>query len=119
MDRLNDEFVHTNEPYYTRHKNAEGLPGGDIFLRLEFFDETEDVKSHALAFLHLTLLIADALDQMLAVTLPATGAHKPLILDLERTLGERVAQCRAVGHSHEKTLDELGLWPASEQPNTR
>lgn len=112
MDRLNDEFVHANEPYFTRHTNAEGLLGGDIFLRLEFFDESDDVEPHALAFLHLTLLMADALDQMLAVTLPTTGAHRPLIVDLESTLGEGAARSRALGSSHAKTLDELGLWLA-------
>lgn len=110
LERLNDEFVHANEPYYSRHTSAEPLPGGDIFLRLEFFDESQDIEPHALAFLHLMLIVADALDAMLATTLPATGPHKPAIGVLERELDERASRARAADPAHETTLDRLGLW---------
>lgn len=110
LDRLNDEFVHANEPYYSRHTTAEPLPDGNIFLRLEFFDDDDDREAHSLAFLHLMALIADSLDAMLANKLPETGAHKPSLDRVKEALREHASRIRDVDPAHDTTLSQLGLW---------
>lgn len=116
LGRLNDEFVHTNVAYYSRHTNAVPLPGGDIFLRLEFFDEGEDTDAHACAFLHLLAVLTDSLDQLFAVTLPSTGAARPVLPALENEIGKRAAALRGSNTVHVATLVELGLWREDHVP---
>lgn len=111
MDSLNDEFVHANEPYYSRHISAAGLPNRDVFLRLEYFDDDADIEAHCVAFLHLLASVVDALDSMLATTLTNTGSHKAILNALEVELDARAARVRDSNAAHDKTLAELGLWP--------
>lgn len=110
LGRLNDEFVHTNVAYYSRHTNAQPAADGDIFLRLEFFDDGEDTETHACAFLHLLAVLADSLDNLFASVLPTTGASRPITSALEQEIGERALKLRTAGKQHAVTLAELGLW---------
>lgn len=112
LDRLNDEFVHANEPYYSRHTNAQAVSGDNILLRLEFFDDDGDLACHTLAFLHLCAVIADSLDEMLATILPSTGEPAPIGHALEVELQARAESVRGDA-VHDRTLLELGLWPAA------
>jgi hypothetical protein len=84
--------MHTNEPYYERHIGANPLPGGEIFLHLEFFDASEDIEPHTLAFLHFVVVLVDSLDAMLSGVLPETGMHTPLTPKLEAELAGRAAR---------------------------
>jgi hypothetical protein len=113
MDKINDEYVHANEPYYAKHLNATALADERILVRLEFFDERLDAEPNALAFLHLVAVVADSLDEMLAMTLPTTGPHRPGLPKLRSALSPHVASCRAQGRSTH-ILSEYGLWPDVE-----
>lgn len=109
LTRLNDEFVHANEPYYDRHTSLTNLADGDLYLRVDFFDDGEDVEAHATALLHLLATILDAVDSMLARTLPATGEHAAVAPRLSEELKARAGRL-ARSDRHRAALTDLGLW---------
>ena len=110
LARLNDEFIHANEPYYSRHTIAQRITDKELFLGLDFFDIEEDMEAHALAFLHLVAVLIDSVDAMLASVLTNTGAHVALAPRLGRELADRTSRVRAENERHERILRELGLW---------
>jgi hypothetical protein len=110
LTRLNDEFMHANEPYYTRHITAERLSEDEIFLGVEYFDTEEDVEPHALAFLHLLAVLRDSVESMLATLLTGTGPYTAQAPKLATELASRASQLRIRDAKSEKTLRELGLW---------
>lgn len=110
LDRLNDEFVHANEPYYDRHVSAEPLKKENVFLRVDYFDTDEEVQTHTLAFLHLVAVLVDSVDSMLAKILPTTGEHRPNAPRLAVELASRASRLRSSGAVPERVLRELGLW---------
>ena len=66
LDRLNDEFVHANEPYYHRHTRVEEAGPDQVSLRVDYFDNDSDAESHTVGFLHLIAVLIDSVDAMLA-----------------------------------------------------
>ncbi len=110
LARLNDEFIHMNEPYYTRHITAKPLPDAAIFLGLDYFDADDDIEPHTLAFLHLVAVLIDSVDSMLATLLTNTGPHIPQAPSVGRDLADRTSRLRSLDARHERTLRELGLW---------
>ncbi len=110
LARLNDEFIHMNEPYYTRHMTAKPLPDAEIFLGLDYFDADDDIEPHTLAFLHLVAVLIDSVDSMLATLLTNTGPHIPQAPSVGRDLADRTSRLRSLDARHERTLRELGLW---------
>jgi hypothetical protein len=111
LDRLNDEFVHSNEPYYSRHTTARPVDPENIYLALQFFDDSSDVEPHGLAFLHLLIVLVDSWDQMMAAILPSTGSHHPQTPRFEAQLKAKASPYLIEAGPHNLVMRELGLWP--------
>jgi hypothetical protein len=111
LDRLNDEFVHANEPYYHRHTTIQEAGPGHVYLGVDFFDGTEDAEVHTVAFLHLVAAMVDSMDEMLARVLPATGPHVACAPRLRTMLAERALRLWREAPQAPTVLAQLGLWP--------
>jgi hypothetical protein len=111
LDRLNDEFVHANEPYYHRHTSVQDAGPGHVNVRVEFFDSKDDGEVHVVAFLHFVAIIADAIDEMLATALPSTGPHIAAAPQLRSELRDRVDRLRSSSPEAGAVLDRLSMWP--------
>ena len=113
LDRLNDEFVHSNEPYYSRHTTARPVDADNIYLALQFFDDWSDVEPHGLAFLHLLFLLVDSWDEMIAEVLPATGSPRAQLPTLEKELKAKAGRYLIETGPNNLVMRELGLWPTT------
>ena len=111
LDRLNDEFVHANEPYYHRHTTLQNAGPDHVYLGVDFFDGTEDAEIHTVAFLHLVAAMVDSMDEMLARVLPTTGPHVACAPRLRATLAERALRLLRDVPQAPAVLAQLGLWP--------
>jgi hypothetical protein len=112
LKRINDEFLHPNPSYYRRHFETKPLDDRHLAFIINYFDSPEQTEGHALAILHLLVLIQDSLIDMLKGLYPTLdAAQSPGSKQLQKELGPR-AKAFCLEHSElHSILLELGLWP--------
>jgi len=112
LSRVNDEFMHPNPSYYRRHTRFEGMGEQDLFLKVEFFDDNDDSEAHSLAFLHVLVVIVDAVDELFAKLFVGQAGPAPQVTTVERELRSRADSIAAKHELYRRVLTELGLWDA-------
>ncbi|MGH7381075.1 MAG: hypothetical protein ACREKR_02460 [Candidatus Methylomirabilales bacterium] len=111
---INDDFMHTNTRYYSRH--VEAAPGGPdhINLLLHYFDRDErEHRAHVLAFLHLSVVMQDSLCAMFASVFPPGATINAGLSAFEELFKPKTTDLLNRAPAVLPVLDELGLWGLS------
>jgi hypothetical protein len=57
LNRINDQFVHTNYKYFEKHTRLQEVDAEHLVLQFTFNDDAVEHRAHVYAFLHLTRLL--------------------------------------------------------------
>ncbi len=110
LSRINDRFVHANIDYYHRHLDVGPGTPGHVSVLLNYFEDDPLQLANVLAFLHLLLVVQDALLGLFN-KLFATQASLPSPLKLfEDTFGERLGELTREKSEYSTVLTELGAY---------
>ena len=111
LSRINDDFMHLNPAYFSRHSELHPAGEHDYHLILQYFDDTVDHAAHTFAFLHLLGVVAASASGLLDRLFG--GAPD----DLDCRIGELGEALRgdvmAFAREHpdrKPILTDLGLW---------
>ena len=91
----------------------EDRPGGEVEMRLEFFDDSSDVALGVLGVLHLVVTIQDSLARMFATLFVDTTVLDVGLDSLRRSAGEWARQTMRISPFYRDGLQKMGLWPSS------
>ncbi len=58
LSRINDDFMHLNPSYFSRHRELRPAGESDYHLILQYFDNSVDHQAHTYALLHLLGVVA-------------------------------------------------------------
>jgi hypothetical protein len=110
LSRLNDRFAHPNPDYCYRHVNVQPEEEQQLSLRIEYFDEEEDVKVAWLAMSHLMVIVQDRLWMAIASTLANADGHSNQVTDFETVFRKEAEAVATKSEVSRKMLEEIGLW---------
>ncbi len=113
LKMINDHYLHPNPDYVFRHLQMEGKPGGDVEMRLEFFDDSNDVALGVLGVTHLVVTIQDSLARMFTSLFVDTIVLHVGLDSLRRSAGEWARQTMRICPFYRDGLQKMGLWPSS------
>jgi hypothetical protein len=109
LSKVNDSFVHANPDYYDRHlKDRAGDPGYVNFV-LDYFEDDSLLEANVLAFLHLLLVMQDALLDLLKHLFLTPTKLRTSLASFDQNFGARIAQLVSASKEAATTLDQLGL----------
>jgi hypothetical protein len=107
---INDRFVHANLDYYHRHLNVGPGDPGHVSVLLRYFEDDPLQVANTFAFLHLLLIVQEAL---LALFNGLFGAAEslpsPLVL-FRDTFGKRIDNLARSSDEYRSVLSDLGDW---------
>lgn len=107
---INDRFVHANVDYYHRHLNVGPGDPGQVSVLLRYFEDDPLQVANTFAFLHLLLLVQEALLALFSGLFGVTG-NLPSSLRLFRdTFGKRIDDLARSSNEYRAVLEELGGW---------
>jgi hypothetical protein len=113
LSRINDDFMHLNPVYFSRHRELRPAGEDGYHLILQYFDDEVDHKAHTFAFLHLLGVAAVSASGLLDGLF---GADKKLDCraeDLEEVLRADVLAFAREHSDRRQILTDLGLWSLS------
>lgn len=110
LSRINDDFMHLNPAYFSRHSKVSDVDKGNVALLLHYFDDESDHQVHLLAFLHLVATLQDSLAEMLGARLINVSPPSPLVGELEGEMRDRVRKLVEEHPDRSPVLLQLGLW---------
>jgi hypothetical protein len=113
LNRINDQFVHTNYRYFEKHTRLEEVDAEHLFLQFTCNDDAVEHRAHLYAFLHLTRLLVHSLGEMYATQFgkrPELDGH---LSKLQSYFRERTVALAREAPETKETLTGLGLWPES------
>ncbi len=113
LSRINDDFMHLNPSYYSRHTTFAEAGSELVSIMVQYFDDPRDHEAHVLAFLHLMATVQDSLATMFGARLVNVKRPKPITSELERELEQRVGKFASTHPNRIAVLRELGLWTIS------
>jgi len=113
---INDNFLHPNPYYYFRHLHMDDRDDGNVELRLDFFDHSDDVWLGFLGILHLVVVCQDSVSRMFTELFVDRPSLDVGVSDLESKARDWVRSLRAKGRFYDRTLTDLGLWPRVVAP---
>jgi hypothetical protein len=109
LSKINDDFVHANPDYYSRHLDiAQGDPGFVNF-RLEYFDQDGLQAAHLFAFLNLLLVMQEALANLFAGLFRIPVELKASLNTFQTQFGARMAGLASRSADADAILKQLGL----------
>ncbi len=113
LGKINDRFVHTNTGYYHRHLDVAPGDPGYVNVLLTYHEDDPLQLANAFAFLHLVLMMQDAL--LAAFNgLFGTEATLPTSLAVFRErFGNRIAELARTNSEYRAVLTDLGIWGES------
>jgi hypothetical protein len=115
LSKVNDDFVHANPDYYGRHlTTGTGEPGYVTFM-LQYFDDDILQEAHALAFLHLLLVMQEALATLLSRLFGVSVTFKAPLAQFRSKFGSRVVAVASQSEEAAVVLEKLGLIESGSQ----
>ncbi len=109
LSRLNDDFMHPNPDYVWRHMTMEDA-GQDLALWCNYFDDQLSTEMHLYSFLHVYLVLIDALVAAIGAKLASVRAIDCHLDEFERAFRGRVDALRQAHTERAHLLADLGLW---------
>ena len=111
LSRVNDDFMHLNERYYSRSLEVSDASGDLVNVEVHYFDrDGADHQAHVLAFLHLVLVVQDSVADLLASRFPDSQRVNVGLEVSEASFAARVREFLEAHPKRAPVLRELGLW---------
>jgi len=111
LSRINDDFMHANSAYYTRHTAVTPVGENDVEILVHYFDTEVDNEAHTLALLHLLVVVQESVLALLASTFGDLPLKTLGLSSFEKAHEQRVRALLKRSPQHDAVLKELGLWP--------
>src|SRR5450755_4018992 len=109
LTKVNDDFIHANPEYYSRHLRTEQPDEKTVQFWLNYHDDDVLVDAHVLAFLHLTLLMQEALAGLISAVFGRSTILTARIAAFEQMFGKAIAALREKSSEAAEILEQLGL----------
>lgn len=114
LSKVNDDFVHANPDYYGRHLKLDtDDPDYGNFL-LNYFDDSAVHQAHVFAFLHLLLVMQQALSDLLGHLFSSPVRLKYSLSEFKLKFGVRITELSSASNESAVILDQLGLWQTGD-----
>lgn len=111
LSRINDDFMHANSAYYTRHMTERSLDENNVRIIVNCFDTPVDNEAHTLAQLHLLVLVQELVLALFTSIFGEIPIKTMGLSSFEKLSEQRVRNLLGNSPQHEAILQELGLWP--------
>lgn len=110
LSRINDDFMHLNGDYYSRH--TELWPAGETayHLLVQYFDDDVDHQAHTFAFLHLIAVILESVSGLLVGLFGKRAQGDCGLTELEDLIRPDVVVFAGKHPDRKSILEKLGLW---------
>jgi len=69
LSKINDEFVHANADYYSRHIRVIDAQSDDVNLVIDWFEDDNVQEAHAMSLIHLSLVSQETIGRALTARL--------------------------------------------------
>ena len=109
LSKVNDDFVHANPDYYSRHLKVGAGDQGYVNFWLDYFDDDVLQEAHAMAFLHLLLVIQDALASLLANVFAVPVTLISQLVPFRSKFATRMKGIAAKSEEAAAIIEQLGL----------
>jgi hypothetical protein len=109
LSKVNDDFVHPNPDYYSRHLKMEQPDEKFMEFRLDYFDDGDVVKAHVLSFLHLLLVMQVALAGLIGGVFESPVVLTALLSTFDKTFGETIRTLASKSMEMAAIFEKLGL----------
>jgi hypothetical protein len=110
LAKVNDDFVHANPDYYSRHLKAGAGDPGYVNFWLDYFDDDLLQEAHAMAFLHLLIFMQDALASLLAKVFAVPVTLILPLVTFRSNFAKRMTGIAAKSEEAAAILHQLGLY---------
>jgi hypothetical protein len=110
LGKINDGFVHANPDFYRRHLDIELTHPDFVKMLLQYFDEDTLLLANVFAFLHLLLVVQQALLSLLNALFSCDSV---LLFSMElfaRTYNDKINELSNSSEEHRRLLQEFGMW---------
>jgi hypothetical protein len=110
LSKVNDDFIHANPDYYSRHLKAGAGDPGYVNFWLDYFDDDLLQEAHAMAFLHLLIFMQDALASLLAKVFAVPVTLILPLVTFRSNFAKRMTGIAAKSEEAAAILHQLGLY---------
>jgi hypothetical protein len=111
LSRINDDFMHANLAYYTRHTQVGPLDEKNVGVVVNYFDTDIDNAAHTLAMIHLLVVVQESVLTLFTSIFGTLPLKSMGLSSFEEAYGARPKDLLKSSPRHEVVLRELGLWP--------
>jgi hypothetical protein len=109
LTKVNDDFVHANPEYYSRHLRTEQPDEKTVQFWLNYHDDEDLLDAHVLAFLHLMLVMQEALAGLIGAIFGQAIDLTARMAAFDHKFGKAIAALREKTPETAGILDQLGL----------
>ncbi len=110
---INDRFVHANIDYYQRHLDIDGSDPRYVNVLLNYFDDDPLQLANVFAFLHLLLVMQEALLALFNHLFEATSTLPSTLTAFRHTYEQHIETLAREKSEYRAVLSELGAWSES------
>lgn len=110
LRKINDGFVHANPDYYRRHLDIDPTHPDYVKMLLQYFDDDTLLVVNVFAFLHLLLVVQQALVSLFNKLFSCDVALPSPLELFGRTYGAKIRELADSTEEHRTLLRELGMW---------
>ena len=111
LSRINDDFMHANSAYYTRHTTVVSVDENDVEILVHYFDTQVDNEAHTLALLHLLVVVQESVLALFESTFGELPLKTMGLSSFEKAHEHRVRALPKRSPQQDAVLQDLGLWP--------
>jgi hypothetical protein len=112
LRKINDGFVHANPDYYSRHLDVNPAQPNYVNMLLQYTDDDTLLVVNAFAFLHLLLVVQQALLSMLNKMFRCESVLPSPLESFDRVYGAKIRDLADSNEAWRTLLRELGIWNA-------
>ena len=112
LRKINDGFVHANPDYYRRHLDVNPPHPNYVNMLLQYIDDDTLLVVNAFAFLHLLLVVQQALLSLFNKLFSCDLALPSPLGLFDRTYGAKIRELADSTEEWRTLLRELGIWNA-------
>ena len=109
LSRINDDFMHANPEYYTRHTVVEPVDENNLRILVNYFDAEDDNEAHTLALLHLLVVVQESVLALFAAIFGTLPLKTMGLSSFEKAHEQRARDLLKRSPQHEAVLQEFGL----------
>jgi len=106
LRRINDDFMHANTDYFSRHFEIERVDSDNLGLKVVYTDDDEELSVQLWAFLHLLIVIQDSISKLLNHAFVNAQVKIAPLVDFEKRYQ---VKCNGV-EQRDRFLMKIGLW---------